>query len=181
VCGIIKYKKLFEMLDIKLSHDFLISSDSKNTVFVRGSAGGNGGYVQTTDNTPLAITGAAWVYEGLEAADSALQSNAIDAGVMVIQACAGEDISIIAHTIMALGRQRDIAIATDGYCETTPVLTVTNVSPNGYTDGEFANIQNGDIIEIDTARGRFNTSVSAKDMKIRAKRKIVKQQEVYFE
>jgi dihydroxyacid dehydratase/phosphogluconate dehydratase len=180
VCGIIKYKKIFELTEIKFPHNFLISNGDKNTVLVRGSAANDGGYIQITPNTPLSFEGKAWVYEGLESADSALQSNAVDTGVMVIQSCAGEDISIIAHTITALGKQRDIAVATDGYCEITPVLTVTNVSPNGYTNEEFANIQNGDIIEIDAARGRFNTSVSAKDMKIRAKRKIVRQQEVYF-
>jgi dihydroxyacid dehydratase/phosphogluconate dehydratase len=181
VCGIIKYKKIFEMLDIKLPHDFLISNDNKNIVLVRGSASSNGGYVQLTGDTPLSFQGVAWVYESLESADNALQSNAIDTGVIVIQSCVGEDISIIARTILAMGKQKNIAIVTDGYCEITPVLTVTNVSPNGYVNGELANIQNGDIIEIDTARGRLNTSVSAKDMKIRSKRKIVRQQELYFE
>jgi dihydroxyacid dehydratase/phosphogluconate dehydratase len=179
--AIIKYKKIFESAGIKVSHDFLISPANKNIVLVRGSACYDGGYVHMGSNTPLYFSGSAWVYEDLEAADDALQSNAIDKGIIVVRNCIGQDISIIARAIIALGREKEIAIATDGECEGTGVLTVTNAEPNGFANEEFANIQTGDTIEIDIARGRFNTSVSAKEMKIRGKRNEPRQREVYFE
>jgi dihydroxyacid dehydratase/phosphogluconate dehydratase len=180
-CGIIKYKKIYELFDTKLPFDFLIGKEKTDIVLVKGSAGSIGGYVKIVPDMPLSFTGSAWVYNGLEEAEDALSSNSIDAGVMIIRNCAEEDISIIPQIITAIGKQNNIAIATDGYCEATAVLTITNISPNGYINEEFANIQTNDIIEIDVSRGRFNTSVLSKDMKYRAKKNLIKQRDIYFE
>ena len=77
-------------------------------------------------------------------------------------------------------KAESIAILTDGFCSATPVLTIANISPDGYANQDFTNIQNGDVIEIDTTKGRININVNSRDMKIRAKRNILKKHEIYF-
>jgi dihydroxyacid dehydratase/phosphogluconate dehydratase len=173
--GILKYKKIFEMADLALPTELLNP--------IKGTACGEG-YISLACRSEAAnkpfFEGKAWVYDNIADALTALVSNAIDSGVVVVKNCVGQDVSIITKTIAAMKKQTEIAVATDGCCGASAVLTITNISPNGYINEEFANIQTGDILEIDTVKGRFNTDVSAKDMRLRAKRNIVKKQEVFF-
>jgi dihydroxyacid dehydratase/phosphogluconate dehydratase len=179
--SIFKYKKVFELLDIKLPHNFLFNEKQLNgIVLVKGSAAQFGGHIKITPNTPASFNGSAWVYNTLQLADEALTSGAIDSGVIVVRNCVGVDVSLLAYTIISMEKQKEIAVATDGYCCGSEILAITNISPDGNENEEFANIQTGDVLEIDIAKGRFNTSVSAKDMKIRGKRNIIKKQEVFF-
>lgn len=154
-------------------------SKTARVYLVRGSACENGGYVQATENTPASISGKAWVYSSLEDADKALAAGSIpDGSVVVVQNCADISVSALCYTVE--GMERQIAIVTDGLCDKTSILAVTRCSPDTFANEEFANIQNGDQIEIDLGRGRINTSASAKDLKIRAKRNDVKKPVLYF-
>ena len=122
----------------------------------------------------------AWVYHTITDAMLALTSNAIDNGIIVLQNCVNCDVSLVAKTIITMQKASDIALITDGHCAATNVLTVANITPNGFDNQDFANIQTGDILEIDVTKGRLSTNISSKDMKVRAKRNITKKQEIYF-
>ena len=150
-------------------------------VLAKGGACGDGGYIQFNEHTPATFNGKAWVYQTLEEADNALLGGNIPAGsVVVVQNCAGVNVTALSQAILGMGRAKEIAIATDGFCDDVGVLSVTQCCPASHENEEFANIQNGDVLEIDIARGRFNTSISAKDMKTRAKKNTTRKQAVYF-
>lgn len=171
ITGVLQFSQLLTMIDLKIPAGLFPS--------LKGNLA-NEAYVVSADTAPLTTTGQAWVYRSLTDALMALTSNAIDNGVIVLQNCLHCDVSIIAKTIMAMNKASDIALITDGYCATTPVLTVANITPHGFDNQDFANVQMGDTLEIDVTKGRLSTNVSAKDMKLRAKRNIVKKYEIYF-
>ena len=171
VSGLFMFQRIFELVDLKISpnmYDSLKTSLSDQA------------FVISRSNAPLTMESQAWVYHTITDAMSALTSNAIDSGIIVLQTCSDCDVSIIAHTITAMQKADSIAILTDGFCSATPVLTVAHISPDGYANQDFANIQNGDTIEIDVTKGRINININSRDMKIRAKRNIVKKHEIYF-
>ena len=162
----------------KIPHDFFESREGK-VILVSGGACEDGGYVQITENTPINFSGRAWVYKSLEDADHAISNGAVTEGVVVLQNCADMDVSALMHTIVGMGHT-NIALATDGLCSTGDILTITNCRPSAYDNESFANIQTGDVLEIDLAKGRFNTSIPSKDMKTRAKRGTVKVASSHF-
>ena len=171
VAGLLMFQKIFELVDLKITPNMYTSL--KTTLADQA-------YVVSHNTAPLTMEGQAWVYHTIVDAMTALSSNAIDNGVIVLQNCTGCDVSMIAHTIVAMQKTETIALLTDGYCCATPVLTVAHMSPDGYANQDFANIQNGDTLEIDVTKGRININVNSRDMKIRAKRNIVKKHEIYF-
>jgi dihydroxyacid dehydratase/phosphogluconate dehydratase len=171
VAGLFMFQKIFELVDLKIAPSMYNSL--KTTLADQA-------FVVSENNAPLTMEGQAWVYHTIVDAMTALSSNAIDNGIIVLQNCAGCDVSIIAHTIVAMNKAESIAIMTDGFCSATPVLTIAHISPDGYANQDFANIQNGDMLEIDVTKGRINTNINSRDMKIRAKRNIVKKHEIYF-
>ena len=157
-------------------------SKSTKTLLVKGTACENGGYVQTMLETPASISGKAWVYESLEEADKALVAGSIpDNSVIVVHNCVDTCVSTLAYTIEGMEKQSCIAIVTDGLCDKSSVLSVTRCTPNTFANEAFANIQTGDQLDIDLGRGRINTSISAKDLKHRAKKNSTKKQVVYFQ
>ena len=166
----------------KVSHDFFTDIAKKlpnnQLVLVRGSACEDGGYALAGEN--LNFTGKAWTYHSLEDADRAIAGGAIQEGVIVLLNCAHQDVSSIAYTIQGMNKQNQIAVITDGICDSKDVLCISNCRPTANKNGDLANIQTGDVIEIDLAKGRLNTSISSKDMKARAKRNSVKEQVNYF-
>lgn len=171
VAGIFMFKKIFEAVDLKVTPSMY---QTLKTNFADQA------YVVSNNTAPLTMNGQAWVYTTIADAITALGSNAIDNGIIVLQSCNACDVSIVAHTINAMNKADSIALLTDGFCVATPVLTVAHIAPDGYANQDFANIQNGDNIEIDLTKGRINLDVSSKDMKIRAKRNILKKRETFF-
>lgn len=169
--GVLQYKRLFELVDLKIPSGLFLS--------LKGTLADEA-YVISQDNAPLTMANQAWVYRSITDAVIALTSNAIDNGIVVLQNCLDCDVSIVAKTIIAMQKQNEIALLTDGFCVSTPVLTVANISPNGFDNEDFANIQNGDLLEIDVTKGRLSTNATSKDMKLRAKRNIAKKYEIYF-
>lgn len=172
VAGLLMFKPIFELVDVKVNLNTYTSL--KTTLADQAYVVSDG------QNAPLVMAGPAWVYHSIADAVTALSSNAIDNGIVVLQTCAGCDVSIVAHTINAMDKANAIALMTDGYCSATPVLTIANITPDGYANQDFANIQNGDALEIDVTKGRININTNSKDMKLRAKRNIVKKHEIYF-
>jgi len=178
--------KLFNANDIKTPHEYLGERAVKTVptpriVRTSGSACGGGGYVQYLDTTPPSFSGKAWVYQSLEDADRALLGGSLPSGaVMVLLNCVDTNVTALAHAIIGMGREKEIAIVTDGTCDNTGVLAVSLCRPDSLANEEFANIQNGDALEIDVAKGRFNTSILSKDQKARAKRNTTKKQVIYF-
>jgi len=158
--------------DVKLGDDWFLSKE-KGIVQVRGSACEDGGFVQIQDNYPVQFNNQAWVYRTLEDADRGIAQ--IKQGVVVLQNCEGVDVSIIADAIVEKGLEDKVALVTDGYCKPSKVLTVTHCRGSG-----FLFIQTGDALEIDLAKGRFNTGVLAKDMKAREKRGEIFTKELMF-
>ncbi|MCQ2381905.1 MAG: dihydroxy-acid dehydratase [Clostridia bacterium] len=171
ISGILLFENIFEMVDLKVSPSMYTSL--KTTLADQA-------FVVSDSTAPLTMTGQAWAYTSIADAITALSSNAIDNGIIVLQDCTDCDVSIIAHTIKAMNKADSIALLTDGYCSATPVLTVANITPDGYSNQDFANIQNGDNIEIDITKARININVNSKDMKIRAKHNILKKRETNF-
>jgi len=179
--------KLFTANDVKTPHEFIaeraskISPTTSRVVLAKGTACSNGGYIQYGESTPPTFSGKAWVYASAEDADTALLlGNVPKGGVMVLHNCVDVNVTAFAYAIEGMGREKDIAIVTDGICDKTPVLVVQMCTPNSLGNEEFANIQNGDALEIDISRGRFNTSIMAKDQKARAKKNTTRKQAVYF-
>jgi dihydroxyacid dehydratase/phosphogluconate dehydratase len=141
---------------------------------------GGTAYVQYKTERPAPFEGRAWVYQNLEDADRAVCSSSIPPqSVIVLQNCVGVDVTAIVNVICGADRT-DIAVATDGTCELTDVLVVQIANPNSFANEEFANIQNGDQLEIDPAKGRFNSNVLSKDLKNRAKRNGERKPVIYF-
>lgn len=171
ISGLLMFKKIFEVVDLKVAPT-MYSTLKANFA--------DQAYVVSDSTAPLTMKGQAWVYTTIADAVTALASNAIDNGIVILQCCTACDVSIVAHTIRAMNKANSIALLTDGFCSATPVLTVANITPDGYDNQDFANIQNGDEIEIDVTKGRINVDVNSKDMKIRAKRNITKKRETYF-
>lgn len=170
--------------DIKLDHDYITMITKKSSepkiIMVRGSACDDGGYVQMSDSLPTHFQGTAKVYSSLEEADRAIGNGSIKDGVIVLHNCVDINVSAIVHTIHELGLSDKIAIATDGVCDQTSVLVVQKCTPNTYENEAFSNIQTGDVLEINLAKSRFNTSILAKDIKTRAKRNTTQKFETYF-
>lgn len=171
VTGLFMFQKIFDLVDLKVAPSMYTTL--KTTLADQA-------YVVSASTAPLTMEGQAWVYQNIVDAITALCSNAIDSGIIVLPSCTGTDVSIVAHTIMAMQKADSIAIMTDGFCSATPVLTVAHISPDGYANEDFANVQNGDTIEIDVTKGRININVNSRDMKLRAKRNILKKHEIYF-
>ena len=171
VSGLLLFQKIFEAVDLKVTPNMYPSL--KTTLADQA-------FVVSDSTAPLTMNGQAWAYTTIADAVTALASNAIDSGIVVLQSCTDCDVSVVSHTINAMNKADSIALMTDGYCTTTPVLTIANMSPDGYANQDFANIQNGDNIEIDVTKGRININVNSKDMKVRAKRNITKKRETYF-
>jgi len=179
--------KLFAANDVKTPHEFIgeraskISPTTSRVVLAKGTACSSGGYIQYRESTVAAFNGKAWVYATLEDADTALLLGNIPAGsVIVLHNCVDVNVTALAYSIEGMGREKDIAIVTDGVCDKTNVLVVQMCTPNSLANEEFANIQNGDVLEIDISRGRFNTSIMAKDQKARAKKNTTKKGETFF-
>ncbi|MDR0461961.1 MAG: dihydroxy-acid dehydratase [Christensenellaceae bacterium] len=176
--------KLFNASDVKTPADYItgrIEKVSGNTVHVTGTAIGGSGYLQYSGNKPETFSGKAWVYQNLEDADNALLGGSIPTNsVVVLQNCVGMDVSAFAFAVEGMGRAKEIAIATDGVCEASDVLTVTMISPNSFENEEFINIQNGDKLTIDANNGRFNSNILQKEVKTRAKRNPIKKQIFLF-
>jgi dihydroxy-acid dehydratase len=149
---------------------------------IKGSAVEDGGYVQIQENTPVSISGKAWVYQNLEDADKALLSGNIpENSIVVVHNCVEVDVSVLANAIQGMGKADSVAILTDGFADKTNVLVVTRCTPTSMDNEAFANIQNGDQIEIDLSKGRVNTSVLSKDLKNRGKRNAAKKPTTYFQ
>ena len=179
-----QFAKLLTANDVKLTDNFFATAAGNMTkptkiVFAKGTVC-ESSYIQYSENTPGQFSGKAWVYPNLEDADKALLSGSISEGVVVVHNCVDINITALAYTIEGLERADKIALATDGYCDKTSVLTVTLARPSSFDNEEFANIQTSDHLEIDLARGRFNTSVLAKDQKLRAKRNTTPKPTTYF-
>ncbi|MBQ7973596.1 MAG: dihydroxy-acid dehydratase [Clostridia bacterium] len=171
VAGMLMFQNIFDLVDLKIAPSMYTSL--KTTLADQA-------FVVSQSTAPLTMEGQAWVYHTINDAMTALCSNAIDNGIVVLQDCTGCDVSIVAHTINAMKKTNEIAILTDGFCSATPVLTVAHITPDGYANQDFANIQNGDTLEIDVTKGRININVNSRDMKLRAKRNILKKHEIYF-
>ncbi|MCM1404117.1 MAG: dihydroxy-acid dehydratase [Prevotella sp.] len=171
VAGLLLFQSIFDLVDLKVTPN--LYTPLKTTLADQA-------YAVSQNIAPLTMAGQAWVYHTIADAMTALSSNAIDSGIIVLQNCTGCDVSIVAHTIAAMQKTATIALLTDGLCAATPVLTVAHISPDGYANQDFANIQNGDNLEIDVTKGRININVNSRDMKLRAKRNIVKKHEIYF-
>ncbi len=171
VAGLFMFQKIFELVDLKITPTMYNSL--KTTLADQA-------FVVAQSTAPLTMAGQAWVYTTIADAMTALCSNAIDSGIVVLRNCIGCDVSIVAHTIVAMQKTDAIALMTDGYCAATPVLTIAHISPDGYANQDFANVQNGDNLEIDVTKGRININVNSKDMKLRAKRNVLKKHEIYF-
>jgi|GEM_PF-1283863 len=156
-------------------------SNNARIILVKGSAAEHGGYVQPAKHTPASFSGKAWVYDGLEAADKALLANSIPTGsILVVHNCVDTYVTSLAYAIEGMQKQNEIAVITDGLCEKTSVLVVTRCTPDSLSNEEFANIQNGDTLEIDLSRGRINTNILSKEQKSRAKKNSVKKQQFFF-
>ena len=171
VAGLFMFNQIFDLVDLKVTPSMYTSL--KTTLADQA-------YVVSQDTAPLVMAGPAWVYRSIADAMTALGSNAIDNGIVVLQNCSGCDVSLVAHTIHAMNKADAIALMTDGTCSATPVLTVAHMTPDGFANQDFANIQNGDALEIDVTKGKININVNSKDMKLRAKRNIVKKYEIFF-
>jgi len=158
-----------------------VASKTARVVLVKGSACEDGGYAQPTGSTPASISGKAWVYATLEDADKALVAGNIpDESVIVVHNCVDTCVSALAYTIEGMGKQSKIAVITDGVCDKTSALVVTRCMPSSLENGTFANLQNGDVVDIDIGRGRLNTSVHAKEIKARSKKNSVRKNFGYF-
>lgn len=156
-------------------------SNTARIILCKGSACENGGYTQPAPNTPVSISGKAWVYESLEEADIALVAGNIpDNSVIVVHNCPNTFVSALAYTIEGMGRQSKLAVITDGLCDKTSALVVTRCTPDSLSNESFANIQNGDQIDIDLGRGRLNTNILAKEMASREKKNSEKKPITYF-
>jgi len=185
ISGLYLLSVIFSATDNKISLDQvgerIQKTSPSNIARLTGTAVGGYAFCQFNGDKPAAFSGKAWVYQNLEDADRAIHGgNVPNKSVVVLQNCLGMDISCIANAIIGMGRAGDIAIATDGICESTEVLTVTYALPHSYENEEFANIQNGDLLEIDVVKGRFNTNILSKELKTRAKRNTTKKPGMYF-
>jgi len=187
VAGLHMLMKLFNANDVKTPYDFIgerigkLANPNVKVARVTGTAIGGGGYVRLKDKPVSGFSGKAWVYQNLEDADNALLGGNIPKhSVIVVQNCVGMNISSLVYALRGMGLENDIAIATDGICDADDVLMVTMITPNSFANEEFANIQTGDTLDIDVAKGRFNSNVLAKDVKNRAKRNAVTKPKMYF-
>ena len=155
-------------------------SNTSGTVLVKGTACEDGGYARIIDGVPVTFNGKAWVYQNILDADEALCKGNIPSGSVIVVHAKDQNVGALVYTIIGMGLQNQMAIVTDGICHTDSVLVVTACRPTALDNEAFANIQTGDVIDIDLAKGKLNTSILAKDMKVRAKRNSPKKDTIYF-
>jgi len=171
---------LFNENDIKTPHDMAASKLGKQVVLARGTAAADGGYAVAKQGVPTTFKGKAWVYRSVEEADTALSNGTVPAESIIVVHAPEQNVTSLIHTIAGLGMNEEIAVATDGVCDVAECLVLSCCRPSSLDNDDFANIQTGDVLDINLATGRFNTSISAKDMKVRSKKNSPAKQPKYF-
>ncbi|MDR0975706.1 MAG: dihydroxy-acid dehydratase [Christensenellaceae bacterium] len=122
-------------------------------------------FIQTSGATSTVFSGSVWAYEDLTSADVGLASGAVDGGVLVIKNSAGVDVSQIQNVIKGFGIAEKFFVLTSGVAEVNEVATLCMASE------DIDLFETGDVIEIDLNKGKISSSISARDLKLRAKRK----------
>lgn len=133
---------------------------------LRGNLAAEGAIVKIAGVQRLVHRGPARVFDGEEAAFSAVQEGVIQSGDVVVVRYEGPRggpgmREMLALTAALAGRPegKDVALVTDGrFSGATRGLMVGHVCPEAWVGGTIAVVQDGDIVSIDADSGRLSVA-----------------------
>ncbi len=140
-----------------------------------GNLATEGAVAKITGKEGHVFTGPAQVYDSEEACLKGIENGAVQAGQVVVIRFEGprggpgmrEMLSITA-AIMGAGLGDQVALITDGrFSGGTHGFVVGHITPEAYTGGNLALVQNGDVITIDATQNVLSVDVSEAELAAR--------------
>jgi dihydroxy-acid dehydratase len=129
---------------------------------LRGSLAPDGCVVKLAGHDRQSHRGPARVFDGEEAAFSAVQERAIEPGDVVVIRHEGprggmREMLAVTAALIGQGLGESIALVTDGrFSGATHGLMVGHVAPEAADDGPIAYVRNGDVITLDVGTRRLD-------------------------
>jgi dihydroxy-acid dehydratase len=158
------------------SFDQPIKKDS-HLVVLTGNLAPEGAVAKITGKEGLAFSGTARVFEGEERATAAILAGKVRAGDVVVIRGEGpvggpgmREMLSPTGAIMGLGLGDKVALITDGrFSGGSHGFVVGHVSPEAALGGPIGLLRDGDRITIDAVKRRIEVSLSAAELKRRAR------------
>ena len=153
-----------------------IKKDS-HLVVLYGNLAPEGAVAKLTGKEGLAFTGKAKVYEGEEAATTAILAGKVKAGDVVVIRQEGpqggpgmREMLSPTGAIMGRGLGDSVALITDGrFSGGSHGFVVGHISPEAALGGAIGLLRTGDVITIDAAKRSIDVQLSAAELKRRRK------------
>jgi dihydroxy-acid dehydratase len=147
-------------------------------VVLRGNLAPEGAVVKMAGHERARHVGPARVFEQEEAAFAAVQAGRIVPGDVVVIRHEGprggpgmREMLGVTAALVGQGLGETVALATDGrFSGATRGLMVGHVSPEAAVGGPLAALRDGDVIEIDTDRGKLTVKLTAAELRRRLAR-----------
>jgi dihydroxy-acid dehydratase len=143
-----------------------------------GSLAPKGSVVKVAGLDSLTFRGTARVFDGEDAAMTAIMANEIEPETVVVIRYEGpksgpgmREMLAVTGAMKGVGRGGDCALVTDGrFSGGTHGYCVGHVAPEALDGGPIALVEDGDVIEIDVETYSINVLVSAEELAERAKK-----------
>lgn len=152
--------------------------DTGALVILKGNLAEEGAVIKvTTHDESVIFRGPARVFDSEESAFAAIQAGQIESGQVVVIRYEGpkggpgmREMLEVTAAIIGQGHIDDVALITDGrFSGATQGPMIGHVAPEAAVGGTIALIQDGDMIEIDTAQRRLAVDLSPEELAGRRK------------
>ncbi len=151
--------------------------DSGHLQMLFGNLASEGSVAKITGKEGLVFSGTAKVYDSENEANLAIQNNEIDKGdVIVIRYCGPKggpgmpEMLKPTSLIMGAGLGNDVALITDGrFSGGTHGFVVGHITPEAYSGGVIALVEDGDTIVIDAENNLIEVKLAEEEIQSRRK------------
>lgn len=152
-----------------------ISNPIKKTAHIQilyGNMAEEGSVAKITGKEGEKFEGPARVYDGEEAALAGIDAKEVKPGEVVVIRYAGPkgapgmpEMLKPTSALMGAGLGKDVALVTDGrFSGGSHGFVIGHVTPEAYDGGNIAMVQNGDIIKIDTVKGKLDIEIDISEL-----------------
>ncbi len=147
-------------------------------VILYGNLAAEGAVAKITGKEGMSFSGKAKVFDSEESALKAILSDKIKKGDVIVIRYEGprggpgmREMLSPTSAIMGRGLGKDVALITDGrFSGGSHGFVVGHITPEAYTGGALAIVNNGDTITIDASKRQINLGLSAAEIKRRLKK-----------
>ncbi len=151
--------------------------DSGHLQMLFGNLASEGSVAKITGKEGLVFSGTAKVYDSENEANLAIQNNEIDKGdIIVIRYCGPKggpgmpEMLKPTSLIMGAGLGNDVALITDGrFSGGTHGFVVGHITPEAYSGGVIALVEDGDTIVIDAENNLIEVKLAEEEIQSRRK------------